>query len=97
MPIKDTHADVEEWSAMIATMQGKSRKGPKIKQHTSQDTEHWVLKGYEKHWIESTSFGWQIRIAIKDKPTLVIDCHFADYYRDKRGRIHSKVASKRSI
>ena len=50
---------------------------------------------YEKHWIEHTKTGWQIRIATSKGQQYTIDCHFGDLIRTKDGRLKKKNESIR--
>ena len=47
-----------------------------------------TVDGYQKHWIESTDTGWQIRIAT-DTDKIVINCNFSDKIRRNGGRLTS--------
>lgn len=57
------------------------------KQQRPQVTE-LTVDGYQKHWVESTDTGWQIRIAT-DTDKIVINCNFSDKIRQNGGRLTS--------
>jgi len=95
----ETQESVEEWADMIAQMQdsGKNPKWRKkrtdnvrIRNKTGQRPQvtELTVDGYQKHWVESTDTGWQIRIAT-DTQKIVINCNFPDKIRGKDGRLTS--------
>lgn len=95
----ETQEAVEEWADMIAQMQdsGKNPKWRKkrtdnvrIRNKTGQRPQvtELTVDGYQKHWVESTDTGWQIRIAT-DTQKIVINCNFPDKIRGKDGRLTS--------
>lgn len=51
------------------------------------NTTNINIPNYEKHWLESTKTGWQIRIATSTDQLYIIDCHFKTKQRDRSGRI----------
>lgn len=57
------------------------------KQQRPQVTE-LTVDDYQKHWVESTDTGWQIRIAT-DTQKIVINCNFSNKIRGKDGRLTS--------
>ncbi len=94
----ETQESVEEWAAMIAQMQdsGENPKWRKkrtdnvrITNKTGQRPQvtELTVDGYQKHWIESTDKGWQIRIAT-DTQKIVINCNFSGKVRRKDGRLN---------
>ena len=95
----DTQQSVEEWADMIAQMQdsGKNPKWRKkrtdiarIRNKAGQrpHVTEMTVDGYQKHWIDATDTGWQIRIAT-DTQKIVINCNFPDKIRGRDGRLTS--------
>lgn len=95
----ETQESVEEWADMIAQMQdsGKNPKWRKKRTDNARITNktgqrpqvtELTVDGYQKHWVESTDTGWQIRIAT-DTQKIVINCNFPDKIRGKDGRLTS--------
>lgn len=95
----ETQQSVEEWADMIAQMQD-SGKNPKWRKNRTDNVRirnkkgqrpqvtELTVDGYQKHWIESTDTGWQIRIAT-DTDKIVINCNFSDKIRRNGGRLTS--------
>lgn len=93
----ETHQSVEEWADMIAQMQD-SGKNPKWRKNRTDNVRirnkkgqrpqvtELTVDGYQKHWVESTDTGWQIRIAT-DTDKIVINCNFSDKIRRNGGRL----------
>lgn len=93
----ETQQSVEEWADMIAQMQD-SGKNPKWRKNRTDNVRirnkkgqrpqvtELTVDGYQKHWIESTDTGWQIRIAT-DTDKIVINCNFSDKIRRNGGRL----------
>lgn len=97
--LDETQESVEEWSAMIAQMQDSGndpkwrKKGTNLEQTTNKTGQRpqvteLTVDDYQKHWIESTDTGWQIRIAT-DTQKIIINCNFPDKIRGKDGRLTS--------
>lgn len=95
----ETQESVEEWADMIAQMQD-SGKNPKWRKNRTDNVRirnkkgqrpqvtELTVDGYQKHWVESTDTGWQIRIAT-DTDKIVINCNFSDKIRRNGGRLTS--------
>lgn len=95
----ETQESVEEWADMIAQMQD-SGKNPKWRKNRTDNVRirnkkgqrpqvtELTVDGYQKHWVESTDTGWQIRIAT-DTDKIVINCNFSDKIRQNGGRLTS--------
>jgi len=95
----ETQQSVEEWADMIAQMQD-SGKNPKWRKNRTDNVRirnkkgqrpqvtELTVDGYQKHWVESTDTGWQIRIAT-DTDKIVINCNFSDKIRRNGGRLTS--------
>ena len=95
----ETQESVEEWADMIAQMQD-SGKNPKWRKNRTDNVRirnkkgqrpqvtKLTVDGYQKHWVESTDTGWQIRIAT-DTDKIVINCNFSDKIRRNGGRLTS--------
>lgn len=93
----ETQESVEEWADMIAQMQD-SGKNPKWRKNRTDNVRirnkkgqrpqvtELTVDGYQKHWVESTDTGWQIRIAT-DTDKIVINCNFSDKIRRNGGRL----------
>lgn len=89
--------DVEDLAAEIAWMQDAGgscnfrNKQQQSKNKTEQRPQVTELNihGYQKHWVESTDTGWQIRVA-SDTELIKINCHFPDKVRDSHGRLKKK-------
>jgi len=97
--LDETQESVEEWSAMIAQMQDSGndpkwrKKGTNLEQTTNKTGQRpqvteLTVDDYQKHWVESTDTGWQIRIAT-DTQKIIINCNFPDKIRGKDGRLTS--------
>ena len=92
-----TQGDVEDLAAEIAWMQDAGvgcnfrKKQERIRNKTGQRPQVTELEvnGYQKHWVESTHTGWQIRIAT-DNELIKINCHFPDKVRTSDGRLLKK-------
>jgi len=95
----ETQQSVEEWADMIAQMQD-SGKNPKWRKNRTDNVRirnkkgqrpqvtELTVDGYQKHWVESTDTGWQIRIAT-DTDKIVINCNFSNKIRRNGGRLTS--------
>ena len=95
----ETQESVEEWADMIAQMQD-SGKNPKWRKNRTDNVRirnkkgqrpqvtELTVDGYQKHWVESTDTGWQIRIAT-DTDKIVINCNFSNKIRRNGGRLTS--------
>ena len=95
----ETQQSVEEWADMIAQMQD-SGKNPKWRKNRTDNVRirnkkgkrpqvtELTVDGYQKHWVESTDTGWQIRIAT-DTGKIVINCNFSNKIRRNGGRLTS--------
>jgi len=95
----ETQQSVEEWADMIAQMQD-SGKNPKWRKNRTDNVRirnkkgqrpqvtELTVDGYQKHWVESTDTGWQIRIAT-DTDKIVIKCNFSNKIRRNGGRLTS--------
>ena len=64
----------------------KNENKTRSKEQRPQVTE-MTVDGYQKHWVESTDKGWQIRIAT-DTQKIVINCNFSGKIRRKDGRLN---------
>jgi len=95
----ETQQSVEEWADMIAQMQD-SGKNPKWRKNRTDNVRirnkkgqrpqvtELTVDGYQKHWIDATDTGWQIRIAT-DTDKIVINCNFSNKIRRNGGRLTS--------